>query len=72
MCDLAASWVLVVDDDDAFHTLMRALLERGGFLVDDARDGAEAIAKLRVDTILSVVSVCSAGLSESRGPPLHV
>lgn len=38
---------LVVDDDDAIRMLVSRILEREGFVVDDARDGFDAIQKLR-------------------------
>jgi CheY-like chemotaxis protein len=47
MAERALPLVLVVDDDDAFHGFMHVLLERGGFHVDDAHDGLEAIRMLR-------------------------
>jgi CheY-like chemotaxis protein len=39
---------LVVDDDVAIRRLVTRILERRVFIVDDARDGAEAIEKLAV------------------------
>jgi CheY-like chemotaxis protein/anti-sigma regulatory factor (Ser/Thr protein kinase) len=39
--------VLVVDDDRTTRHVMRAVLAREGFVVGVARDGAEAIARLR-------------------------
>lgn len=41
--------VLVVDDDAVTRTLARKALEEGGFKVDDAADGAEALETLRKD-----------------------
>lgn len=38
--------ILVVDDDDAIRTLLLTVLERRGFLVDTARDGAAAMELL--------------------------
>lgn len=39
--------VLVVDDDDGVRSLVRAVLRRHGHDVDTARDGAEALDKIR-------------------------
>ena len=47
--------VLVVDDDDAMRHLVRAVLEREGCQVSEARDGVEALAQVarhRPDLIL--------------------
>jgi CheY-like chemotaxis protein len=38
--------VLVVDDEPAIRALVAKILERAGYPVDTARDGAEAIEKL--------------------------
>ena len=37
--------VLVVDDDDAIRALLCTILRRRGFVVDSARNGAEALDK---------------------------
>ena len=50
-----AALVLVVDDHPAFRQLARKLLERAGFQVAEATDGAEALAeaeRLRPDVVL--------------------
>ncbi len=39
--------ILIVDDDDAIRMLLFSLLRRRGFKVDSARDGVEALARLR-------------------------
>jgi CheY-like chemotaxis protein len=39
---------LVVDDDVAIRLLVTRILERSEFIVDDARDGAEAIEMLAI------------------------
>jgi CheY-like chemotaxis protein len=39
--------VLVVDDDRAIRVLVAKIVERAGFPVDTASDGAEAIEKIR-------------------------
>lgn len=41
--------ILVVDDDDGVRSLVRAVLRRHGHNVDTARDGAEALQKIRDD-----------------------
>lgn len=41
--------ILVVDDDDGVRSLVRAVLRRHGHSVDTARDGAEALQKIRED-----------------------
>jgi CheY-like chemotaxis protein len=40
------SRVLVVDDEPAIRALIAKIVQRAGFVVDTARDGAEAIEKL--------------------------
>lgn len=42
--------ILVVDDDDGVRSLVRAVLRRHGHNVDTARDGAEALSKIREDS----------------------
>src|SRR3954453_23017247 len=39
--------ILVVDDDDAIRALLFTILRRRRFAVDGARNGAEALARLR-------------------------
>lgn len=39
--------ILVVDDDDGVRSLVRAVLRRHGHDVETARDGAEALNKIR-------------------------
>jgi len=41
------SRVLVVDDEPPIRALIAKIIQRAGFFVDTARDGAEAIEKLR-------------------------
>ncbi len=41
--------ILVVDDDDGVRSLVRAVLRRHGHNVDTARDGAEALQKIKQD-----------------------
>lgn len=38
--------LLVVDDDDAIRVMVTKILERGGYRVETARDGQEAIEKM--------------------------
>ena len=42
-----ARTVLVIDDDDAIRQLLRSLLEREGFVVEEAVDGQEGIERHR-------------------------
>ena len=42
--------VLVVDDSRYFRTVLRKVLESGGYEVAEACDGIEAIAKLEQDS----------------------
>jgi two-component system OmpR family response regulator len=42
----ASARVLVVDDEPAIRALIAKIVERAGYVVDSARDGAEAIEKL--------------------------
>lgn len=39
--------ILIVDDDDAIRGLLCTILSRRGFAIDTARDGVEALARLR-------------------------
>jgi DNA-binding response OmpR family regulator len=39
--------ILIVDDDDAIRGLLCTILSRRGFAVDTARNGIEALARLR-------------------------
>jgi DNA-binding response OmpR family regulator len=47
--DRAATTILVVDDDASTRTMLGFLFEDEGFTVTEAADGAEAIARLRVE-----------------------
>ncbi len=42
--------ILVVDDEPAIRALLKKIIERRGYSVDGARDGAEAIELLKVNT----------------------
>ena len=46
MIDVAASAVLVVEDDSAIRRLVTMVLKREGFVVETANDGVEAVLKL--------------------------
>ena len=46
---MAAVRALVVDDDDPIRLLLATVVERQGFEVDTAKDGAEAIERLDED-----------------------
>lgn len=43
----SARSVLIIDDEDAVRQLLRALLEREGFVVEEAADGQEGIERHR-------------------------
>jgi CheY-like chemotaxis protein len=47
--------VLVVDDEPAIRALVTKIVERAGYPVDSARDGAEAIARLDVENYAVLV-----------------
>jgi type II secretory ATPase GspE/PulE/Tfp pilus assembly ATPase PilB-like protein/ActR/RegA family two-component response regulator len=47
--------ILLVDDDEDARVLMRALLERDGYEVEDAEDGHKAIDILKADQEFSLV-----------------
>jgi len=47
--------VLVVDDEEGLRHLLRLILERGGFAVTEARDGAEALDLLVAHPAIGVV-----------------
>lgn len=40
--------ILVVDDDPSMRFVLRRFLEREGYSIDEAKNGAEAIEKLRL------------------------
>jgi CheY-like chemotaxis protein len=42
-----ASRALIVDDDESIRVMLAAIVRQQGFVVDTARDGEEAIAKLQ-------------------------
>ena len=43
----AAQAILIIDDDEVVRQLLRALLEREGFVVEEAADGQEGIERHR-------------------------
>jgi len=47
--------ILVVDDEPAIRALVAKILERAGYPVDTARDGAEAIEKLETTQYAVIV-----------------
>lgn len=47
--------ILVVDDDDAIRVLIRTLVRRRGFPVDDARNGLEALEQIQARRYALVV-----------------
>ena len=50
-----ASRALIVDDDESIRVMLAAIVRQQGFVVDTARDGEEAIAKLQNDDGYSVI-----------------
>ena len=53
-----APTVLVVDDEPGLRHLLRLILERGGYGVEEAQDGAAALRRLSADP--------------ARQPPIHI
>ena len=47
--------ILVVDDEPLLRRLLRSMLERSGFDVDEAQDGHDALSKIR-DFYLKTIS----------------
>lgn len=47
--------VLVVEDDEAIRGLLRSVLRRDGYAVAEARDGVEALEKMREHTFAVVL-----------------
>ncbi len=47
--------VLVVDDDNSIRELLRMVLEEDGYVVEEAADGAAALARLRANPAPAVV-----------------
>lgn len=39
--------ILVVDDEPLLRRLLRSMLERGGFQVDEAQNGSDALSKIQ-------------------------
>jgi DNA-binding NtrC family response regulator len=48
--------ILIVDDEDKMRFLLSLMLERKGYAVDGARDGREALHKLRADPFDMVIT----------------
>lgn len=63
--ELAKQTVLVVDDEQHILELARMYLEREGFSVEEARDGAEALEKIR--TLKPAIVVLDLMLPEVDG-----
>jgi DNA-binding response OmpR family regulator len=49
------SRALIVDDDESIRVMLAAIVRQHGFVVDTARDGEEAIAKLQNGDAYSVI-----------------
>jgi len=47
---VAAPRALIVDDDEPIRVMLEAIVRQQGFVVETARDGEEAIAKLQQGT----------------------
>jgi CheY-like chemotaxis protein len=47
---VAVPRALIVDDDEPIRVMLEAIVRQQGFVVDTARDGEEAIAKLQKGT----------------------
>jgi CheY-like chemotaxis protein len=47
--------VLVVDDDEAIREATRLLLEEEGYVVEEARDGAEAMERLAAEPVPALI-----------------
>jgi two-component system, OmpR family, alkaline phosphatase synthesis response regulator PhoP len=60
---------LVVEDDGVVQLLMRIILERANYLVDCAKDGAEACEKVAQGGYDAVV--CDVVMPRMDGPTLH-
>jgi putative two-component system response regulator len=60
--ELSRKRILVVDDDDATRKVTAALVESLGYEAEPARDGLEALAKLRLGVDLVLLDVMMPGL----------
>jgi CheY-like chemotaxis protein len=60
--DRAARRVLVVDDDADLRRQLRGLLEKGGWTVDEAADGAEALGQLTARPSLILLDLLMPGM----------
>jgi CheY-like chemotaxis protein len=65
--------ILVIDDEDAIRRVLRRYLERRGWAVEDAPDGAAALAKLlRPDADMRYdVILCDLKMPGVSGPDLY-
>ena len=48
--------ILVIDDDDDLRDTLRAMLERGGYTVHEARNGREGVACYQARSIALVIT----------------
>jgi CheY-like chemotaxis protein len=53
--DVGAEAVLVVEDETAIRAVVSEFLELAGFVVETARHGAEALAKVRASAFAAIV-----------------
>lgn len=70
MAAAAASRVLVADDDPQILRLVARLLERGGFAVERAADGEEALRRFRAAPGSIGVVVLDAAIAPGGAAPL--
>ncbi|MEE9273782.1 MAG: HD domain-containing phosphohydrolase, partial [bacterium] len=54
--------ILIVDDDSRFRILLRSMLESLGYESEDARDGFEALAKVRLGFDLVLLDIVMPGI----------
>jgi DNA-binding NtrC family response regulator len=48
--------ILVTDDEDTVRMVLKQMLEQSGFAVDTAKNGVEALEKLKADTFSMLIS----------------
>lgn len=48
--------ILVADDEETVRMVLKQMLEQGGFEVETAKNGVEALAKLKADTFSMLIS----------------
>ncbi len=64
---MGAARVLVVDDEADFRSAVRCWLEREGYAVQEAADGAEALKRLQAETYhVAIVDLSMPGMTGLR------